>query len=75
MVKPLYEQSPQAGYESMDNHDEHDTAIDSSDLLYFLLKSKVFEITLRKMDADDSRTTVLYPRHGVHRYHQLERSY
>ena len=59
----------------MDNHDEHDTAIDSSDLLYSLLKSKVLEITLRKMDADDSRTTVLHPRHGVHRYHQLERSY
>jgi len=59
----------------MDNHDEHDIAIDSSDLLSFLFESKVFKITIRKMDADNSRTTVLYPRHGIHRDHQLERSY
>ena len=42
LVKPLYEQSAQAGYESMDNHDGHDIAFDSSHLLYLLTKSEIF---------------------------------
>jgi hypothetical protein len=59
----------------MDNHDEHDIAIDSSYLLSFLLESKVFEVTIWEMDADDSRAAILHPRYGIHRHHQLERPY
>ena len=46
LVKPLYDKSTQAGYESMDNHDGHDIAFDSSDLLYLLTQPEIFEVTI-----------------------------
>lgn len=46
MVKPLYEKSTQAGYESMDNHDGDDITFDSGHLLYLLSQPEIFEVAI-----------------------------
>ena len=46
LVKPLYDNSAQAYYESMDNHDGYDIASDSSHLLYLLTQPEIFEVTI-----------------------------
>ncbi|RJU93738.1 MAG: hypothetical protein DWC00_07715, partial [Candidatus Poseidoniales archaeon] len=73
LVKPLYEKSTQAGYESLDNHDGHDIAFDSSYLLYLLIKPEIFEVAIWKMGSNNPRTAILYSCHGLHCHHQLER--
>lgn len=45
MVKPLYEKSTQADYESLDYHDGHDYTFDSSHLLYLLIEPEIFEVS------------------------------
>lgn len=48
MVKPLYEKSTQADYDSLDyhdGHDGHDYTPDSSHLLYLLVEPEIFEVS------------------------------
>lgn len=45
LVKPLYEKSTQADYESLDYHDGHDYTFDSSHLLYLLIEPEIFEVS------------------------------
>ena len=48
LVKPLYEKSTQADYDSLDyhdGHDGHDYTLDSSHLLYLLVEPEIFEVS------------------------------